>query len=90
MTFTQTPPSTPGFYAWKIKPDAKSIAVFHLKTEAEIRAQNSEPYGLWCKLVPAEEVEKAFREGYTAGDIGVRPREQEWQQSNARKVVEGL
>ena len=70
MTFTKTPPTTPGFYAWRRADDC----VFAVKTYEHsgilysggvAALPVSECGGEWCRLVPAEEVERAWDEGFT-------------------------
>lgn len=63
MTFTTTPPTTPGFYAWKIdrKDPVTSVReIFNPCSDVLIdRGSDLQPKdvgGLWCRLVPAEEV----------------------------------
>lgn len=49
--------------------------------------------GEWCRLVPAEEVERAYKEGYA--DFGTKTIEEDkvcaecWPESRARRVMEG-
>lgn len=38
----------------------------------------------WCRLVPAEEIEKAWREGAAISDVFA------WPESRAKCVMEGL
>jgi hypothetical protein len=67
MTFTKTPPATPGFYAWRstIKDPANCCDVLDDGTcflgGFLNRQYVKELGGEWCRLVPSEEVEKAQR-----------------------------
>jgi hypothetical protein len=91
MTYTSTHPTTPGFYVWKYCEidDGKSVVFF---TKKDI-ADGEIPPGTFCRLVPAEEVEKAFSEGYD--DAYFNPADQKhirdghWEESHAKKVCEG-
>ena len=65
ITFTTTPPTTPGFYAWRsCKGDDRNFsgtvwkgADGELWASVELRVGLvSEIGGEWCRLVPAEEV----------------------------------
>lgn len=85
MTFTKTPPQQPGFYVWRegeISPTKLRI----------IRLTDIEPLielcgGEWCRLVPAEEVEKAYREGMKGmNNVAVG---MSYDFSRARRVAEG-
>ena len=73
ITFTTTPPTTPGFYAWKLF--VREIAnPCWVTTDGESYWRDGKypaTNGYWCRLVPAEEVEKAYKEGFNApADIG--------------------
>ncbi|CAB4212953.1 hypothetical protein UFOVP1444_43 [uncultured Caudovirales phage] len=94
MTFTKTPPTTPGFYAWR-ESEKDLIQTIHIipdnEKESSGRARIEryqslrDAYGEWCRLVPAGEVEKAYQEGY-----GDRPlRRSNWNNSRAKRVAEG-
>lgn len=106
MKFSSTPPTEPGFYAWKRNENSRVEAI-HLVEDPEslspsrlhLRDFNHDPYGLWCRLypsgelVPKEEVEKAFREGVERGrtmDGLYISQDALWLSSRARKVVEGM
>jgi len=76
MTFTSTPPTTTGFYAWKAREDISDEDVrgrrlivlkkctFKGVVDELSYEEPSEIKGLWCRLVPAEELEKAYAEGH--------------------------
>jgi len=50
----------------------------------------SEAGGEWCgPLVPADEVEKAWHEGFLNGDLSERRAMDCWKGSRARQVAEG-
>lgn len=86
MTFTTNPPTTPGFYAWKWheidEPTARYLS-------QEIIDAVCSFYGYWCRLVPAEEVEKAYREGAHHSMLLQAEIDYEWNHSRARQVAEG-
>lgn len=97
MTFTSNPPSRPGFYAWKDDDESDFAGierkVFLHQQELCVKTDKGiftviEFGGLWCPLFPADELEKAFREGESMGKW--REPEQSWLQSNTRKLVEGI
>jgi hypothetical protein len=81
MNFTSTLPTQPGFYAWKQIESDSPIAVNlrwftcpgnqaftdYLKDPIH-DIEPSDARGLWCRLVPAEEVEKAWKEGWVKGN----------------------
>jgi hypothetical protein len=70
MTFTSTPPTTPGFYAWKSRAEINDIDAVVLKTRWQVNTLYAGDVpvtvlkGVWCRLLPAEEVEKAYIEGH--------------------------
>lgn len=92
MTFTKTPPTTPGFYAWR-ESEKDLIQTIHIVADSEMESASRarieryqglrDAYGEWCRLVPAEEVEKAWDEcvGFDS------PR---WKTSRAKRVAEGV
>ena len=81
MNFTSTPPTTPGFYAWRRLTTHSPICAHVIKSHCELIVQFSDASeghpdrvgGKWCLLVPAEEVEKARLEALKeALDLSVR------------------
>lgn len=72
MNFTTEPPTTPGFYAWRLNQD-HPIETIHIVSDDNPESNGAarigrylslrETHGEWCRLVPAEEVEKAYRKG---------------------------
>lgn len=99
MTFSKTPPSTPGFYAFKdtngyvaladayvteIYKDLAFVMNGRVYTVAEIFG------GEWCRLVTAEEITESFHEGakvsreHIAKDVDTL-----WKLSRAKRVMEG-
>ena len=82
MTFTKTPPTVAGFYAWRPNETqwthCEVLGPTGLGT-IEAAAMGGE----WCRLIPAEEVEKAWDEcvGFDS------PR---WNNSRAKRVAEGM
>ena len=95
MTFTTTPPTAPGFYAWRHIPDESVAQAFH------VREWYGELYGVgcnktvvemggeWCRLVPAEEVERAWNvcKQYNPPPSDVQ--QYRWNNSRAKQVAEG-
>ena len=69
MNFTSTPPTTPGFYAWRLKAEPENIrcSIYTAEDIEPCTVPEVNRIGEWCLLVPAEEVEKAFKEGYGIG-----------------------
>lgn len=85
MTFTSTPPTKPGFYAHRYKPEGE-LALFILNVE-DIAKGRGPSLGEWHRLVPAEEVGKAYREGWALEDY--IDTEDAWPHSRAKRVMEG-
>lgn len=64
MTFTKTPPTAPGFYAWRAGDDDSSVTLAQIEQDGEYLgvffAGGSLGYtlskvgGEWCELVPSE------------------------------------
>lgn len=97
MTFTTTPPTKPGFYAWRsCKGDDRDFTgtvwrgVDELWASVEGRVDIVSNFsGEWCRLVPAEEVEKAYREGAHHSLLLQAEIDYEWNHSRAKRVMEG-
>jgi hypothetical protein len=88
MTFTSTPPNRPGFYAWKLFDKDIPKLTWVLPGDDGVLWRDGKAIttnGLWCRLVPAEEVEKAYKEA-----IGEFEKNAQWwwERSNAKKVCE--
>ena len=69
MKFTKEIPTKPGLYAWRAIEDEScevdAFAVIDINEELHFRTFDdcnpvSELGGEWCRLVPAEEIEKAW------------------------------
>lgn len=98
MTFISTPPTKPGFYAWRENKDWDSIAMtlvedpddekLGLVRVGDWEAKPVPKSGEWCRLVPAEEVKKAFEEGFEAADR-FDLADDCFDLSHAKKVMEG-
>ena len=94
MTFTKTPPTAPGFYAWRstIKDPANCCDVLDDGTcflgGIMHRQYVKELGGEWCRLVPASELTDAWCEG-RASVFASNLEETKWQNSRAKRVVEG-
>ena len=106
MTFTTTPPTTPGFYAWR---ETKQLPekLIRVRYETEFGASLLACYepcimgtkveelgGLWCRLVPAEEVEKAWDEGLVTDKLekltyAQLTRDELYLKSHAKLIAEG-
>ena len=99
MNWTKTPPTRPGAYWRKIYPiELASPMLLELyESKGELLAIGNCVHGLasslcgeWCgPLVPVEEVEKAWNEGFVSGRDRQSFGTEEWKQSRARRVVEG-
>ena len=102
MTFSPTPPTKPGAYWWK-RCDMGLALVVHIMPSDNLhffdpqQRQTSryarEAGGVWSpRLVPVDEVERAYREGYKDGDESVCPKEtfdDDFNHSHAKRVVDG-
>jgi len=91
MTFTKTPPTKPGAYWWNTTANNRAPGLVELTFRHGIlvHRRDGRPAnqfgGRWSsRLVPVDEVEKAWDEGWCAWNEGAK-----WFDSNARKVVEG-
>ncbi len=69
MTFTKTTPTKPGFYAWRCNSNSKQTVLDVYKigdgslsvdfpVSRNFNCNVEKLKGEWCRLVPAEEVEK--------------------------------
>lgn len=95
MNFTKTPPTTPGFFAWRYAP-AKLVHLADVYGHPETNAlvvvisgctfDVKDKGGEWCRLVPAEEVARAFYEGMEAY---ASEEKDLWNSSRAKQVAEG-
>jgi len=97
MNWTSIAPTKPGFYAWKRETESEiwpvKVRAFGPPNNLVARIDDelelvSEIGGLWCRLVPAEEVEKAWWEGYKDG-WHKTPDGEAWNNSRAKRVMEG-
>ena len=97
MNFTKTPPATPGFYAWRVSNSADSFALTivqnrdcldELVVQGEWEIKNVPKHGEWCRLVAAEELERAWDEGFT--DTHHEIANEAWTDSRAKRVSEGM
>lgn len=101
MTFTTTPPTTPGFYAWReTKQFPEKLIRVRYETEFGVSLLACyEPCimgtkveklgGEWCRLVPAEEVELAFLEGANLPIGRYVANSQAYDNSRAKLIAEG-
>jgi hypothetical protein len=103
MTFTPNIPTTPGAYWWRLSEytDPDLIHLKMLETDVGDYLGCNLTYnaaidvgGLWCRLVPAEEVKRAYFEGFGGtkcfGHGDYRTSDEEWPTSLAKRVAEGL
>lgn len=98
MTFSTDKPTVPGIYLWRWhESDALELEWVTQGDDGTLwrnGGRTPAKTGLWCRLVPAEEVEKAFWEG-SNGVLGSLHEpvssvvNQSWTQSRAKRVVEG-
>lgn len=99
MIFSPTPPTVAGAYWWKEDVDDCPLSlrdVFKHKDALVVRIRDGDLFtvqefgGLWCRLVPVDEVEKAFKEAISEFEKNEYDSLQWWwERSHARKVVEG-
>lgn len=103
MTWTDKPPTRAGDYRWRKDDSTRPILVEVLECPETggFRAYSAEHdgdfvchpffHGLWCgPLVPAEELEKAHREGWEAHEQWEYDYPADWNNSRAKRVMEGL
>lgn len=87
MTFTPNPPTMPGYFLWRLcSIDAPTLCWVLPHNDGSLWMNYREPAtrGEWCRLVPAEEVEKAWEEGARGLLL-----EDHWIASRAKRVMEG-
>lgn len=80
MKFTTELPTKPGFYLWKWHENDSVELTWVTQGDGGTLWRDCGKFpattGLWCRLVPAdevvpkEEVEKAWNEGFNAGRLG--------------------
>jgi len=94
MTFTSQKPTVPGAYWWKDETDTHLVNV-KPNPAGELWAHGTDCIGEWSpRLVPVEEVEKAFVEGHLSDYLKPNSSARDaaiecWEESRARRVVEG-
>ena len=93
MNWTKTPPTRSGAYLWRPSANDKSCVV-EVTTDYYWQAGMATPLtkntgGEWCALVPLEEVEKAYREGWRDCLFSDTIIDGNYATSRARKIVEG-
>lgn len=84
MTFTKTTPTVPGFYAFRRK-EGYLVKVSRLSEHNLSVAKTMT--GEWCRLVPAEEIARAYIEGME--DYASEANLSTWDSSRAKQVAEG-
>lgn len=102
MKFTKEIPTKPGDYAWRFNStsghglvqviDTKK-GLWCLSTLSDGGCTPEERGGEWCRLVPADEVEKAYDEGFNRAE-GLTHRhpldlQDCWENSRAKRVMDG-
>lgn len=98
--WTSEPPTVVGVYGWRKnqedEPQAVIVAMFYGKLCSDYRGKYSMQFdpccdmgGLWRRLVPAVEVERAWNEGRDSIQSQYPIRQRAWQESRAKKVMEG-
>lgn len=104
MNFTTETPTKPGFYAWKSGEHGAVLLVdLYLATSGRLvctrdgftdmldEMEQQEDH--WCRLVPAEEVEKAWRDGFSCAAYASRltyiTADGAFAESRAKRVMEG-
>ena len=96
MTFTNQVPTVPGFYAWKFREQSRPKAFELSKIGEQLVTYDGgliEPKhmgGLWCLLLPADEIEKAFREALQHFPVSETTKIVLWTDSRAYKIAKGL
>lgn len=97
-TFTPEPPTKPGWYLWRASMfhEPKVYELFQTKLGIVVFGRLPTPEeigGLWCRLVPAEEVHRAFVEAqlidYKNCAVPNYAGLTRFENSRARKVMEG-
>jgi len=96
MTFTKTPPTRPGAYWFRNKERLQNFLCDYDKNDIAL-LKTSTIKGEWCgPLVPVEEVEKAYKEGWSTcygfpqlGEYGQKEFNIDYPLSRARRMVEG-
>lgn len=96
MNWTKTPPTKPGIYYWESgRKEKRPVEVYNHNGELIAFGRNvfDEAGGIggqWCgPLVPVEEVEKAYREGWRDCLFSDTIIDGNYATSRARKIVEG-
>lgn len=93
------PPTKPGWYLWSrcghrhhlVLFDETQEGLFGFSTDG-LSGFAVELGGLWCRLVPAREVERAFREAvksYCERPFPSPTTDYLWRHSRAKRVMEG-
>lgn len=90
MTFTTTPPTTTGFYAWRLFSNDIPNPYWVTSDGETFWRDGKYPAtnGEWCRLVPAEEVERAWDECCDFCDQAIG-RAESWRSSRAKLIAEG-
>ena len=96
MIFTKILPTAPGFYAWRKDAGAPISAITVTTNEEMWRAgavKLQECYlnkGEWCRLVPAEEIDLAYEEGWDQrNSYSFVDENTAWNNSRAKRVMDG-
>ena len=88
MTFTTEKPTRPGWFLWKwtASETVPKLCLVTMGDDGSLWRDGkvTATTGEWCRLVPAEEIENAWREGARA-----LPTTSDWDESRAKRVMEG-
>lgn len=95
MTFTNELPTSAGNFLWRSGQDSEpELVKVTCDGETwfaglEIKILVKHMGGQWCRLVPAEEMEKAWFEARSYGPTGRSCGMIFWHESRAKRVMEG-
>lgn len=100
MNWTNKTPTEPGDYKWRENEEWDGIAMTLVLDQDDnsnklVRVGDWEAlpipaYGEWCRLVPADELKKAYIEGWNAYPEPERSVLYSYAKSRAKRIAEGL
>lgn len=89
-------PTHAGFWTWRHEPSATPTAYNVLLESGKLWACDGVEFGPcdnwggeWLLLIPVDEFEKAWHEGFLLGDLSKRSATDCWNESRAKRVMEG-
>jgi len=100
MTFTKTPPTTPGIVAYRPSSNT-AIRAGEIKFSEKRKCLildcgdgfqwsiDSLDGGEWCRLVPAGQIVNAFTEGWLEAAKLPEHYDEAWKHSHAKQIAEG-